>query len=424
MVFACHPSVKSANRSAELGGRGGRRVYLGDPWECLHDPDVNVRMLPEQTSPTPDEAPARAATVRTKISAGVVIAALALGLLVGYAIGWISFAPPGSGDRNRPLYDEALVKSVFDMASPAVVEIDVLTPQSTSIDDRAVGSGFLIDDSGHIVTNYHVVADALTITVRLHDGEELSATKLGTSPADDLALLRVDPEAVSGIQPLRLADPTEVTPGQMAIAIGSPFEELNSISVGVVSGVGRTRRSVLNRPIPDLVQTDAALNPGNSGGPLLNAAGEVIGVNSSVQILSSMQVGVGFAISTKTLNSILPDLRNSEEIKRAWLGIGGEALDKNKAEYLDVMPDKGIYVTRVCRGSPADAVRLIAAIQFSEAGGGDIITAVDGRSVESMGDLTSYLNDFRPGDRVTLTVVRRNREYRVDVGLDEWSACQ
>ena len=381
-------------------------------------------MLPEQTSPTSDEAPARAGSVRTKISAGVVIAALALGLLVGYAIGWISFDASGSGDNNRPLYDEALVKSVFDMASPAVVEIDVLTPQSTSIDDRAVGSGFLIDDSGHIVTNYHVVADALTITVRLHDGEELSATKLGTSPADDLALLRVDPEAVSGIQPLRLADPTEVTPGQMAIAIGSPFEELNSISVGVVSGVGRTRRSVLNRPIPDLVQTDAALNPGNSGGPLLNATGEVIGVNSSVQILSSMQVGVGFAISTKTLNSILPDLRNSEEIKRAWLGIGGEALDKNKAEYLDVMPDKGIYVTRVCRGSPADAARLIAAIQFSEAGGGDIITAVDGRSVESMGDLTSYLNDFRPGDRVTLTVVRRNREYRVDVGLDEWSACQ
>ena len=230
---------------------------------------------------------------------------------------------------------------------------------------------------------------------------------------------------MSGIQPLRLADPTEVTPGQMAIAIGSPFEELNSVSVGVVSGIGRTRRSsVLNRPIPDLVQTDAALNPGNSGGPLLNAAGEVIGVNSSVQVLSSMQMGVGFAISTKTLNSILPDLRNSEEIKRAWLGIGGESLDKNKAAYLGVMPEKGIYVTRVCRGSPADAARLIAATQVSEAGGGDIITAVDGRDMESMGDLTSYLNDFRPGARITLTVVRRNREYRVDVGLDEWSECQ
>ena len=381
-------------------------------------------MLPEQTSPTPDEAPARPANARARVSVGVVSAALALGLLAGYAIGWISFDSPGSGDNNRPLYDEALVKSVFDMASPAVVEIDVLTPQSTSIDDRAVGSGFLVDDSGHIVTNYHVVANALAITVRLHDGEELSATRLGTSPADDLALLRVDPEAVSGIQPLRLADPNEVTPGQMAIAIGSPFEELNSVSVGVVSGVGRTRRSVLNRPIPDLVQTDAALNPGNSGGPLLNAAGEVIGVNSSVQILSSMQVGVGFAISTKTLNSILPDLRNSEEIKRAWLGIGGRSLDKNYAEYLGVMPDKGIYVTQVCRGSPADAARLIAATQFSETGRGDIITAVDGRPVQSMGDLTSYFNDFRPGARITLTVVRRNREYRVDVGLDEWSACQ
>ena len=361
--------------------------------------------------------------MRTKISVGVVIAALALGLLAGYAIGWISF-DVGSGDQNRPLYDEALVKSVFDMASPAVVEIGVLTPQSTSIRDRAVGSGFLVDDSGHIVTNYHVVADALSITVRLHDGGELAATRLGTSPADDLALLRVDPEAVSGIQPLRLADPSSVTPGQMAIAIGSPFEELNSVSVGVVSGVGRSRRSVLNRPIPDLVQTDAALNPGNSGGPLLNAAGEVIGVNSSVQVLSSMQMGVGFAISTKTLNSILPDLRNSEEVKRAWLGISGRQLDRDYAAYLGVTPDKGIYVLDVCRGSPADGARLIADDQFSESGLGDIITAVNDQALESVADLTSYLNDFRPGDRVTLTVVRRNREYRVDVGLEEWSACQ
>lgn len=381
-------------------------------------------MLPEQTSPAPDEASAGPANVRTKISVGVVIAALALGLLAGYAIGWISFDTPGFGERDRPLYDEALVKSVYDTASPAVVEIDVLTPESTSIRDRAVGSGFLVDNSGHIVTNYHVVADALAITVRLHDGEELTATRLGTSPADDLALLRVDPEAVSDIQPLRLADPSSVAPGQMAIAIGSPFEELNSVSVGVVSGVGRTRRSVLNRPIPDLVQTDAALNPGNSGGPLLNADGEVIGVNSSVQVLSSMQVGVGFAISTKTLNSILPDLKNSAEIRRAWLGIGGESLNKDYADYLGIMPDKGIYVLQVCRGSPADGARLIAANQVSEAGGADIITAVDGQPLESMGDLTSYLNDFRPGDRVTLTVVRRNREYRVDVGLEEWSACQ
>ena len=210
----------------------------------------------------------------------------------------------------------------------------------------------------------------------------------------------------------------------MAIAIGSPFEELNSVSVGVVSGIGRSRKSVLNRPIPDLVQTDAALNPGNSGGPLLNADGEVIGVNSSVQVLSSMQVGVGFAISTKTLNSILPDLRNSEEIKRAWLGIQGRELDKDYATALGVMPEKGIYVLGVCRGSPADGARLIADDQFSASGLGDIITAVDGQPLESVADLTSYLNDFRPGDRVTLTVVRRNREYRVDVGLEEWSQCQ
>jgi len=381
-------------------------------------------MFPERTSHPPDDVAERVASVGTAIPVGVVIAALALGLLIGYGMGWISFSPPWADGSERALYDEDVVKSVFDRASPAVVEIKVLTPQSTSVDDKGVGSGFLIDDAGHIVTNYHVIADAVAITVRLHNGEELRATTLGTSPADDLAVLQVDPAAVSDIRPLRLADPDDVHPGQLAIAIGSPFEELNSISVGVVSGIGRSRRSVLNRPIPNLIQTDAALNPGNSGGPLLNSSGHVIGVNSSVQIVSSLQIGVGFAISTKTLTGILPDLMRSAEIKRAWIGIAGDGLDKDKAQFLGVATEEGIYVTNVCQGSPADAARLLGANQFPRAGMGDIITEVDGRPTGSMGALVSYLNNFRPGDRVTLTVVRRTREYHVDVGLDEWRECE
>ena len=382
-------------------------------------------MLPERTSQPTDDTAGRVVNPATTIPVGLVIAALALGLLVGYGMGWVSFSPPWvDGSESAALYDEDLVKSVFDKASRAVVEVAVLTPQSRSVADKAVGSGFLVDDAGHIVTNHHVVADALTITVRLHDGRELTATRLGTSPADDLALLQVDPTAVAEIDYLRLANPNDVRPGQMAIAIGSPFEEFNSISVGIVSGVGRSRRSILNRPIPDLVQTDAALNPGNSGGPLLNSDGEVIGVNSSIQVASSMQIGVGFAISTKTLSSILPDLMNSQEIKRAWIGISGDGLTKDYANYLGVSTDKGVYITRVCQGSPADAARLLGANRFPRAGLGDIITEIDGRPMESMGDLVSYINDFRPGDRLTLTVMRRNREYRVDVGLNEWRACE
>ena len=382
-------------------------------------------MLPGRTSGPPEEAATRVGKVGTSGPVGAVIAALALGLLVGYGMGWISFnAPWSDGPDATVLYDEELVASIFEKASRAVVEVNVTIPRSALVADKAVGSGFIVDDAGHIVTNHHVVADAVAITVKLYDGRELRATRLGTSPADDLALLQVDPDAVANIKYLPLADPDDVQPGQMAIAIGSPFEELNSVSVGIVSGVGRSRRSILNRPIPDLVQTDAALNPGNSGGPLLNSKGEVIGVNSSVQVVSSMQTGVGFAISTKTLKSILPDLMRSEEIKRAWIGIAGDPLTRDYADYLGLSTGKGIYVTRVCRGGPADAARLLGANRFSSEGRGDIITKVNGEAMESVGDLVSYFNDLRPGDRITLTVVRRNREYRVDVGLDEWRECE
>ena len=166
------------------------------------------------------------------------------------------------------------------------------------------------------------------------------------------------------------------------------------------------------------------MNPGNSGGPLLNSSGDVIGVNSSVQIVSSLQIGVGFAISAKTLTGILPDLMRSAEIKRAWIGIAGDGLDKDKSQFLGVSTEEGIYVTNVCQGSPADAARLLGANQSPRAGMGDIITEVDGRPTGSMGALVSYLNNLRPGDRVTLTVVRRNREYRVDIGLNEWRECE
>lgn len=347
-----------------------------------------------------------------------------ISLLVGYGIGWISLGTLGVTNRNQSLYNEDLVKSLFDKASPSVVEINVLTLQSQSSSDKAIGSGFIVNDKGHVVTNYHVIADATDVTVRLYNGRELNAVTLGTSPADDLALLQIDPEKVSHIRPLKLADADDIHPGQLAVAIGSPFRELNSISVGVVSGIGRSRRSILNRPIPDLIQTDAALNPGNSGGPLLNSSGEVIGVNSSVKVVSSIQIGVGFAISIKTLNSILPDLMRSEEIKRPWIGIAGESLNKTSAKLQGVSTDKGIYITRVCQGSPAAAARLLGSNRFPQNGMGDIITEVDDLPMESLGDLVSYINDLHPGDRVTLTVVRKNQEYRVEVGLDEWKACE
>ena len=206
------------------------------------------------------------------VSRVFVLAVAAIALLLGFALGIFSASSTGNRVGGSPLYDEDLVTSLFEDSSPAVVELNV-TQGAGILERTGSGSGFLVDENGHIVTNSHVVRGADAITVRLSDGRSIDATRLGSSPADDLALLQVDPSEVSGIKPLKLADSSKLRTGEMAVAIGSPFRNFNSVTVGVVSGTGRGPSSILRRPIPDMIQTDAPLNPGNSGGPLLNSRG-------------------------------------------------------------------------------------------------------------------------------------------------------
>ena len=269
----------------------------------------------EETPARPGSAAARGPSAR--FFGMLALLVLALGMLLGYALGWVSFGLPwGSSDQRATLYDEQQVVSVFDRTSPAVVEITVARAARNLPLFQTSGSGFLVDSDGHIVTNHHVVAGSDRITVEFYDGRVLDATALGSSPADDLAVLRVEPAQVQDIDPLDLADSDELRPGQLAIAIGSPFRKQNSISVGVVSGVGRSETrpragspepsSILQRPVADLVQTTAALNPGSSGGPLLDSGGAVIGVNSAVRIESGVQVGIGFAVPSNTVAELLP----------------------------------------------------------------------------------------------------------------------
>ena len=355
-------------------------------------------------------------------AAALALMVLAIGLLVGFAMGWISFDSPWSANaENGPLYDEKLVTSLVDKASTAVVEINV----ATSFGVGQSGSGFLVDGGGHIVTNHHVVASGGDVSIRLQDGRTLTATRLGTSPADDLALLQVDPAEVSELGWLPLADSDRIKPGQMAIAIGSPFQNLNSVTVGVVSGVGRastreigrSRDDPIRRPLPDLVQTDAALNPGNSGGPLLNSDGEVIGVNSSVAIVSSVQIGVGFAVSSNTLRGILPDLMITGVLKRAYIGIKGLPA-KDISGPLGLDTKRGVYIREVVEGSPAEAAELRG--DTLGRGLGDVIVAVDGDQIDSMADVVSHLNTLRPGDPVTLTILRAGGPLEVKVVLGAW----
>lgn len=373
-----------------------------------------------QTGETSIEPPRRRGV---RVSKSFVLGIVAAAALFGFTLGIIASESLGGAVGGSPaLYDEKLVTSLFDKASPAVVEV-VVTQRigSLRLERTGSGSGFFVDDQGHIVTNHHVVENAQEIAVKLSDGRMLEATKLGTSPADDLALLQVEPDEVSGIKPLTLADSSDVQTGQMAIAIGSPFQNFNSITVGVVSGTGRGPSSVLRRPIPDMIQTDAPLNPGNSGGPLLNSDGEVIGVNSSVRSGTFRGIDefrIGFAVPSNTLKGLLPQLLQPRQVRRPWLGISGGSVTGEMTEALGLPP--GVYVTSVFSDSPAARAGLVPFQAFRGTARGDVITAVDGESVASVEDMVSYFNTRRPGDKVTLSMVRGGQAIELEVTLAEW----
>ena len=372
------------------------------------------------------------------------------GVAVGFGFAWVLFTAFGqesddfssrfttfgqNGEELPPLYDEKIVRTVFDTASPSIVEVKTVVQFGRRIGEGS-GSGFFVDDQGHIITSDHVVQGAREITVRLNDGRELSAVKLGHSQHDDLALLRVDPAAVADIRPLPFADSDQVSIGEMAIAIGSPFENRNSLSLGVVSGKERSESGIqrvdsytggIRRTITDLIQTDAALNPGNSGGPLLNAEGEVIGVNSSVRVQSGVQIGLGFAIASNTVLQILDELKAPGEFTRPWPGLTGFDVEDLPGGPSRLAVDSGVYVVKTCEGGPAelagvkdDYLAVIMARGRGISGRGDIIIGVDGKPVETMADLLSYINNFEVGDRITLDLIRNGDPIQIDITLAKW----
>ena len=224
--------------------------------------------------------------------------------------------------------------------------------------EEGLGSGFLIDNQGHILTNNHVVDGATTVQVTLTNGNTVNGKVLGTDPVDDLAVVSVDPSAVAGITPLQLGDSSLVVPGQMAIAIGNPLGYTDSITVGVISGLNRSIFSGSN--LRGMLQTDAAINPGNSGGPLLDDQGMVIGINTAAEIGATGADGMGFAIPSNLAAKLLPDLIAGKTVTRPWLGISGTALTQATASTLGLSVNKGVYVVSVVANSPAEKAGLKA----------------------------------------------------------------
>lgn len=351
-------------------------------------------------------------TARIGIALSVVLVAAAIFVLATGA----SFGAPKAGAQvNQTIVDESTITGIYNGAIPAVVEIEV-TSGSTSrggYSTQAQGSGFIIDTSGDILTNNHVVDGATNVQVMFNDGKTVTATVLGTDPADDLAIVKVDASDVSGVVPLTLSTST-VSPGQLAIALGSPYGLTNSITVGVISGLNR---SVSGSSLTGMIQTDANIQPGNSGGPLLNSSGEVVGINTAFE---GQGTGIGFAIPSSVASNVLGDLKAGTQIAKPWIGISGIDLTQSQAQDLGLTVDQGVYVITVVSGSPAEQAGLVGAGTDQTGGpgtGGDVITGVDGNAVNSVSDIQSYLASKKVGDSINLTVVRDGNTITVSVTL-------
>ncbi len=333
---------------------------------------------------------------------------------------------------------ERLLVELYRRANPAVVSIDVFgapLPENHPVvpglpeRSRGQGSGFLYDDQGRIVTNHHVISGAKRFQVRWYDGTTALADLVGSDPDSDLAVLKV--RAIpAGVAPLPIGDSREVEVGQTAVAIGSPFGEQNTLTVGVVSGLGRTLRGPTRTfgsfSIPNIIQTDAAINPGNSGGPLLNIRGEVIGVNTAIAVSQGggSFEGVGYAVPASTLVKVVPALISEGRYAHPWMGIRMFSLDALSAERLGLPVERGVLITDVQSNSPAARAGLRGGSRDVTLNGvplrvgGDIVLGLNGRPVADGDQLIGLLDlDYRVGDTITLSVLRDGEQAPTDVPL-------
>ncbi len=335
--------------------------------------------------------------------------------------------PPEIGSVSALALDEALV-NVYERVIPAVVNIDVSQRNGENdLIDFGSGSGFVLDTEGHIVTNNHVVADADEARVTFSDGVVLEAEVLGVDPYSDLAVLKVTPPADYTLVPVELGNSDELQVGQLVIVIGNPFGLTGSMSVGVVSAMGRTLPAldgVFSNP--QIIQTDAAINPGNSGGPLLDVNGRVMGVNAAIRSETGINSGIGFAVPVNTVKRIVPQLIENGRAEYPYLGISAQSnpsLSELSVEF-EMPVRQGVLVAEVLDGGPADRAGLrggTRTVNFRGAQvalGGDIIIAIDGEPLANFDELLGYLvSNTSPGQEVVLTILRDGEEMEVPLIL-------
>lgn len=331
-------------------------------------------------------------------------------------------------------------EAVYQEAAPGVVTIrsifsgGELSSVLGGSGSAAQGSGFVISDGGEIATNAHVVTDgeggggpiheAKEVYVQFADRNQVAADIVGFDPNADVALLKVDPSGLD-LHPLQLATNEQVQVGQPVAAIGSPFGEDRSLSVGVVSATDRSIPSLTRFQIEGAVQTDASINPGNSGGPLLDADANVVGINQQINTTSGGNEGVGFAVPISLVAHSLDVLRTHGSVKYAYIGVSTQSLYPQLADRLGIPSDTGALVAKVIAGGPADDAGLKGSDQKVTfqgqqiSAGGDVIVAVDGHPIVTEADLPRLISHFSPGDTVTLQIIRDGQRQNLDVKLGE-----
>ncbi len=331
---------------------------------------------------------------------------------------------------ERVLLEDALVR-IYEQVSPGVVSIQVFSQTGSGL-----GSGFVVDKEGHIVTNYHVVEGAAEVEVHFQSGLKVYGELIGEDLDSDLAVVKVDVDP-SELQPLTIGDSDQVRVGQSVVAIGNPYGLSGTMTAGIISAQGRTLESIRQTEggtfftAGDIIQTDATINPGNSGGPLLNLNGEVIGVNRAIQTSGrtleggAVNTGIGFAVSSNILSLVLPSLKEGETYDYPYLGLSAlPTINLTQADLLGLSQATGAYVVEVVPGGPADEAGLQAGDEPTQGqglfAGGDLIIGVDGRDVLQFSDMLSYmLLNKQPGDEMDVTVLRNGEEISLTVVLGE-----
>lgn len=334
------------------------------------------------------------------------------------------------GDMANYRYsaDEMQNISVYEMANKSVVHITTV-PQSNPntllevLPQQGTGSGIVISTDGYILTNAHVVADSSKLTIRLSDGSSHQAEMTGVDLENDLAVLKIEVPSAVVLTPIKFGTAASLKVGQKVMAIGNPFGYDRTMTIGMVSGLGRPVRTATNTVINGMIQTDAAINPGNSGGPLLNGRGEMVGICTTIHTTSGGSQGIGFAIPVDTAVSVIPDLIRYGKVVRGWLDITMVQLDASIVEYASLNVSQGILVSQVKNGGKAEKAGLKGGTEKVQYGssvihlGGDVIVAVNGVNVADFADLYGALKSTHPGDVVEVAVIRKGESKTLRIEL-------